>query len=70
MPAKTDLRAEPEMRNLSPADEYEAERRAAIAAETGAMREAFTALQPLDYNARKRVLRWLADALENIEVPF
>jgi hypothetical protein len=59
---------EPQTRNA--AGEYEAERRAAIAVETSAMRDAFAALQPLDNPARKRTLRWLADALENIEVPF
>lgn len=38
--------------------------------ETRGMAMAFAALVPLDRNARKRALRWLNDALEDIEVPF
>lgn len=38
--------------------------------ETGAMHSAFCILQPLDFNARRRALRWIAAALDNAEVPF
>ncbi len=38
--------------------------------ETRSMAIAFAALVPLGYNARKRTLRWLADALEDAEAPF
>jgi hypothetical protein len=51
--------------------EQEQERRVKSAdEETRGMAGAFAALVPLDRNARKRALRWLADALEDIEVPF
>jgi hypothetical protein len=45
-------------------------RRTEVKLETSGMHDAFAALQPLDRNARKRALRWLAEALEDIEVPF
>ena len=48
----------------------EDERVKAADQETRGMAMAFAALMPLDRNARKRALRWLADALENVEVPF
>jgi len=60
----------PERTEIPSADELERERRDAIRIETSAMAAAFGDLQPLDYNARKRALRWLGDALENVEVPF
>lgn len=46
------------------------ERIKAVDSEARGMATAFAALVPLDRNARKRALRWLADALEDIEVPF
>jgi hypothetical protein len=46
------------------------ERARAVHQETSAMHTAFVALQPLDRNAQKRAVRWLAEALEDVEVPF
>jgi hypothetical protein len=57
-------------REATPAETERSRRLAAIADETGGMRCAFDALQPLDGHARKRALRWLAEALDDIEVPF
>lgn len=59
-----------EVREATDAEKQAAARREEIARETHAMHQAFIALQPLGFNARKRVLRWLADALPDIEVPF
>jgi hypothetical protein len=57
-------------REATYAEKEQDERAKAVQRETAAMHTAFVALQPLDFPARKRVLRWLADALENSEVPF
>jgi hypothetical protein len=46
------------------------ERIKAVWREANAMHSAFIVLQPLDFNARRRALRWLRDALDNVEVPF
>lgn len=59
-----------EAREVTDAEKARTERAVAISNETTAMHRAFIAIQPLDYNARKRTLRWLADALEDVEVPF
>ncbi len=52
--------------------EEKAQRQRVLASdeETRGMAMAFAALVLLDRNARKRALRWLADALDDIEVPF
>jgi len=59
-----------EVRETTDAGKAQSERAGAVQQETAAMHASFVALQPLDYNARKRALRWLAEALENVEVPF
>ena len=59
-----------EARETADTGKARSERAEAVRQETAAMHASFTALQPLDYNARKRALRWLAEALENVEVPF
>ena len=59
-----------EAREATEAEKARTERAVAIHEETDAMHRAFLALQRLDFNARKRVLRWLADSLDNVEVPF
>jgi hypothetical protein len=62
--------AEYETRETTPF-EQERERRVKSAdGETRGMAMAFAALVPLDRNSRQRALRWLKDALEDIEVPF
>jgi 2-polyprenyl-6-methoxyphenol hydroxylase-like FAD-dependent oxidoreductase len=58
------------VREATPAERERQERRAAVVVETSAMATAFTALLPLDRPARKRALRWLTEALENVEPPF
>lgn len=57
-------------REATPAEKWLRERAGEVQQETAAMHAAFVALHPLDGNAQRRVLRWLKDALENIEVPF
>jgi hypothetical protein len=52
------------------AEREQERRRQAVSTETSGMHAAFTALQPLDGHARRRALRWLAEALDDIEVPF
>ncbi len=59
-----------ERTEISSADELERERRDEVRLETSAMASAFGVLQPLGYNARRRALRWLGEALENAEAPF
>lgn len=59
-----------EYREATDAEKAQRERVLASDEETRGMAAAFAALVPLDYNARKRALRWLAEALEDIEVPF
>jgi hypothetical protein len=59
-----------EAREASPAEIERARRTEAVRAETAGLAIAFNALQPLDHEAQRRALRWLADALDNIEVPF
>ena len=46
------------------------EQRRQVKTETNGMYEAYAALLPLDYNARRRALRWIGEALENAEPPF
>lgn len=58
------------VREATDAEKAQRERVLASDEETRAMAMAFAMLVPLDYNARKRALRWLAEALENVEVPF
>lgn len=55
-------------REATPAEVERSRRTEAVRAETAGMHAAFTAL--LDHEGRRRALRWLADALDNIEVPF
>jgi hypothetical protein len=59
-----------EAREATPAEQEQARRVKDVREETSGMAGAFAALVPLGHNARKRVLRWLADALDDIEVPF
>lgn len=59
-----------EAREATEAQRDQARRREAVLIETAGMHTAFNALQPLDHQSQRRALRWLADALENIEVPF
>lgn len=59
-----------EVREPSPAEIEAIRRRDAVRVETAAMHTAFCALLPLDHEARCRALRWLGQALDNIEVPF
>jgi hypothetical protein len=68
MPAFTDQGRE--AREATEAEKAQRERVLASDEETRGMAAAFAALVPLGRNARKRALRWLADALEDIEVPF
>jgi hypothetical protein len=57
-------------REATPAEIEHTRRTEAVRAETAGMAIAFNALLPLDHQSQRRALRWLADALENIEVPF
>ena len=59
-----------EDREATPFEQEQARRVKCAGEETRGMATAFAALVTLDRNARKRALRWLADALEDIEVPF
>ena len=59
-----------EVREATEAEDERDSRAKAVADETNGMYAAFIALRSLDYNARKRALRWLTEALENCEVPF
>lgn len=57
-------------REATPAEVERSRRIEAVRTETAGMATAFHALQPLDGNGRRRALRWLAEALDDIEVPF
>jgi hypothetical protein len=57
-------------REATPAEVERSRRTEAVRAETAGMATAFNALQPLDHNGRRRALRWLAESLDDIEVPF
>ncbi len=59
-----------EHREATQAERQQHEQRAAVERETTGMHLAFNALQPLDYNARRRAIRWLQEALDNVEAPF
>lgn len=59
-----------EAREATAAEKAQRQRVLASDEETRGMATAFAALVPLDHNACKRALRWLADALDDIEVPF
>lgn len=64
------MKHEEETSGPTPADIEGIRRRDAVRLETGGMAVAFNALLPLDHEARRRAIRWLTDALDNIEVPF
>ena len=59
-----------EERSATPFEQEQQRRVKETDQETRSMAMAFAALVPLDRNARKRALRWLAEALEDIEAPF